>query len=451
MAVYSKSMSGKEILSSIVCPGCRESLSDSYRCAKCGTEFPLLDAIPVLTPNPDATLAAWKNRWLGWRAVLQRDNAKAQAGMQNGSLSGLTRRRLEKLCRAYAEQDRLVSDLLAPLGVTGQAVDPIDEVMGGRLPLNFSLAGYETNLHRDWAWGDAENQASIDCLKGLGVSRPGKTLILGAGWGRLAYDFHQEFAPTQTIASDLNPLCLLIAKQLSAGRTLRLHEFPVAPRSLDQVSILRELKAPKPASDSLRFVLSDALAPPFADGSFDTILTPWLVDVVREDFRIFSKRINALLKPGGHWIEFGSLTFLGGDPAMHYSPQEAQEWLKEAGFEIAASAEPEVPYLRCPDSRHSRLETLWTFRAIKKTTVPMPTVTKLLPEWLEKPDQPIPRRPGFSTALVTHTLFGEILRMIDGRHSVRDLAAMLTQRYQLEPARALEAVTHFLSAQVEQA
>lgn len=403
-----------------------------------------------MTPRPDATLAAWRNRWLGWRAVLQRDNAKAQAGMQNGSHSALTRRRLEKLSRAYAEQDRLVSDLLAPLGVTGNAADPIDEVLGGRVGMNFSLAGYETNLHRDWTWGDVENQAGLDCFRALGVDRPGKTLVLGAGWGRLAYDFHHAFSPSQTIATDLNPLCLLIAKQLSAGRTLRLHEFPVAPRSLDQVSILRELKAPKPASGTLHFVLSDALAPAFVDGGFDTVVTPWLIDVVREDFRVFSKRINALLKPGGNWIEFGSLTFLGNDPALNYSPQETLEWVREAGFEIAASAEPEIPYLKCPDSRHSRLERLWTFRAVKKTNVPMPPVARLLPEWLEKADLPIPVRPGFTTALVTHTLFGEILRLIDGKHSVSDLAAFLTQRYQLDPARALEAVTHFLSAQVEQ-
>lgn len=450
LAVYIKPMSGTEILASLVCPTCRASLNDAYRCAKCGTEFPQMDGIPVLTPRPDATLAAWKNRWLGWRAQLQRENAKALAGMQNGALSGLTRRRLEKLSRAYTEQDRWVSDLLAPLGVAGQPVSPIDEVVAGRVAISFSLTGYETNLHRDWVWGDAENQASIDCLKGLGVAAPGKTLVLGAGWGRLAYDFHQTFSPTQTIAADLNPLCLLIARQLSAGRTLRLHEFPVAPRSLDQVSILRELKAPRRAGDHLHFVLSDALAPAFADGAFDTVVTPWLIDVVREDFRLFSKRINALLKPGGNWIEFGSLSFLGSDPALNYSPQETQEWVKEAGFQIAAAAEPEVPYLKCPDSRHSRRETLWAFRAVKQASVPMPAVARSVPDWLENADRSIPHRPEFTTALVTHTLFGEILRMVDGKHSVQDLAAFLTQRYQLDPARAREAVTHFLSAQVEQ-
>ena len=56
-------------------------------------------------------------------------------------------------------------------------------------------------------------------------------------------------------------------------------------------------------------MLADALRPPFAEGAFDTVVTPWLIDIVSENLTVFAARINRLLKEGGRWVNFGSLAF----------------------------------------------------------------------------------------------------------------------------------------------
>ncbi len=429
------------------CPTCRKSLQASDTRCSCGVEVVSLEGVSVRVPFPIATLTGWKNRWLGWRARLNLESAKINRTLGE-TTSALTQKRLQKLLRAHTEQEKWVTELLAPLDL--RDANPIDEVVGGRLPLQLSLVSYETNLFRDWSWGAAENQATLDCIKALGLPSGGKVLVLGAGFCRLAYDIHQTFEPEQTVATDLNPFGLLIGKRLAAGKTVRLHEFPIAPCSLDQVCVLRELKAPKPAKPGFEVVLSDCLAPPFSDASFDAVITPWLVDVIREDFGVFAARVNALLKSGGSWIELGSLVFNRSNPALNYSKEEATQIVGDQGFEMVCVMEPDIAYLKSPDSRHSRIEKLWAFRALKKKSLPMPPSTRLLPEWFEKNDMPIPPWPELSNALITNTLYAGILQLIDGKNSLKDLAKHLTERYQLDAPRALEAVTHFLAAQIEQ-
>ena len=58
-------------------------------------------------------------------------------------------------------------------------------------------------------------------------------------------------------------------------------EEPVADEVEDD-AVLRTLKAPA-ATDKVSLVLGDALRAPFADGSFDTVVTPWLIDIISDD------------------------------------------------------------------------------------------------------------------------------------------------------------------------
>ncbi len=412
--------------------------------------FTEMDGIPVLVPKPEATLAGWMNRWNAWRLRLHKEREGIERA-KTQELLPLTVQRLEKQSRALEEQDRFISNWLAPLQPQSKPVSILDEVLAGRLPYNLSLIGYEGNIHRDWCWGEEENRLSLECLESVGLAKPGVTLVLGAGWGRLAYDLSEKHNPSQLVATDINPLCLLVAKKLFAGQTLRLHEFPLAPVSHDKTSVLRELKAPRPAKGRIHLALMDYSAPAFREGAFDTIVTPWLVDVVPEDFRTFALRMNAWLKPGGSWFEFGSLAFSRADAALNYSKEEVEAILKETGFELAASEEKEIPYLRSPDSRHCRQEQVWAFRAVKQATLPMPAPRATHPAWARDPSLPIPTQLAFTAAHATHVLFGELLALVDGKKGIADLAAHLTAKYSLDPARALEAVTHYLATLTEQA
>ncbi|MGW8368408.1 MAG: hypothetical protein ACWGPN_06975, partial [Gammaproteobacteria bacterium] len=92
---------------------------------------------------------------------------------------------------------------------------------------------------------------------------------------------------------------MLLAARLTAGETIQLHEFPLAPLGLEHVAPLRTLSAPAPARPGLRFCLADAQRVPFAAKSFDTIVTPWLVDILSGGFAELCARINHLLDDGG--------------------------------------------------------------------------------------------------------------------------------------------------------
>jgi threonine dehydrogenase-like Zn-dependent dehydrogenase len=102
-------------------------------------------------------------------------------------------------------------------------------------------------VHRDWAWGDEENAASLKQVRAVlheNVSL-GNVLVLGAGAGRLAYDLHMQMDCTTTVAMDFNPLLLLIAQSVTRGDTLKMYEFPIAPKSLEDDAVLRTLSAPE--------------------------------------------------------------------------------------------------------------------------------------------------------------------------------------------------------------
>src|SRR5690606_3628478 len=120
----------------------------------------------------------------------------------------------------------------------------------------------------------------------LGGASPGRTLVLGAGAGRLAYDFHERCGTASTTALDFNPLLVLLAARAARGEAIELYEFPLAPRSTAEQAVLRRLAAPRPARHGLRFVLGDANRPPFPAGAFDTVITPWLVDILPEPFDV---------------------------------------------------------------------------------------------------------------------------------------------------------------------
>lgn len=385
-------------------------------------------------------------RWAGWKSHVAERSTAVEKALASSPTSAHATTRLKKLAKALSEQAALVEKLLQPLQ-PGASSPLLQALTQGRVPLDFSLVNYETNLFRDWVWGEEENKASLETIRNLEPKAGETSLVLGSGWGKLAYDFHQEWQPKQTVAVDLNPLCCLLAKEVCAGKVVRLHEFPEAPVDLNSSSLFRELKAPKPAREGLSFVLGDVSAPPFRSAAFDTVLTPWIVDVMKEGFEAFAQRVNALLRPGGQWIEFGSLAFKRSNPLWNHSLEEAREIVEGSGFEITKESQPSIAYLKNPSSRYSRTETVWAFRAVKKEERKMPPPFNPTPSWLQNPSEPIPKRPEFQASLLTHSLYGEMLFLINGKNSVRNLAEALGTRYGLTPEQSLEAVTYFLASQ----
>jgi hypothetical protein len=223
-----------------------------------------------------------------------------------------------------------------------------------------------------------------------------------------------------------------------------LYEFPIAPRRLEEHAILRQLTAARPVGGNFRLVFADAMRAPFAPGSFDTIITPWFIDIVAADLAELAPRINWLLRPGGLWLNFGSLSFGHRQAALCYTLDETLEILRQQGFEPGSEREVTLPYMRSPASRHSRLETVVAFAAVKRTAVARPAEQRALPDWLIDLSRPVPLSREFEMTAVATRIQAFLMSLIDGKRSAQDIAQLLVAQKLMTAEEAAPAVRAFL-------
>ncbi len=435
----------------LACPRCDRSPLDEtahgYRCAGCKIDFPRIGSIPWLFAEPVAALGEWRGRLHFEQRQLERRQAELDRALERPGLRASTRERLAALRAALDDHAKRLATLLAPLAIDApSAAIETYLALRTRLPSDQGLLTYYGNVHRDWAWGDEENDASLEIVRDvLGGAATERVLVLGAGAGRLAYDVHQKLAPRLTVALDFNPLLSLVSERVTRGETVELYEFPLAPRRADDQAVLRRLAAAAPARPGLVHVLADAHRPPFAKGAFDTVVTPWLVDILPEPLDTLAARINHLLADGGRWLSFGSLAFHDADPALRYSLDECSDVLVENGFDRPETLERRIPYLASPASRHARLEETVAWRADKKRRVKPPPRHYALPDWLVRGNEPVPLTAAFRSQIVATRVHAFIMSLIDGKRTLKDIAKVLVDQGLMTADEAEPALRTFLT------
>jgi uncharacterized protein YbaR (Trm112 family) len=428
------------------CPRCAGTLVgvDVLQCGACNVRYPVVDGLPWLLPEPELARAEWRGRLHALTAHLKRQAAQYRAALGPGITRASTRNRLKLLAMACSDHARRLQAVLAPLEAdAGQATPATYAALAPAVTSAQGLASYYANVHRDWCWGETENRAACQAVvDALGPTRPQRLLVLGSGAGRLAYDLHSAWRPETTVAADINPLLLAVARRMYAGEKLELYEFPVAPRDLASHALLRTLAAPRSAAPGLQLVCADATRPPFAAGVFDAVVTPWLVDVIDCDLAALAATVNGLLAPGGHWVCTGTLFFQQADPAQAYSSEEVGEVVAAAGFESPALQAATQPYLCSPASRHARHEEVVTFAVRRLQTVaPAPRAT---PAWLSDPRQPVPLLPEVAEHVLALRVRGYVASLVDGRRSLVEIAARLVEERLLPPEEATGIVRDYL-------
>ena len=441
-----------DLLSLLACPRCDKTPlienSGVYRCEACKIDFPSIDGIPWMFAEPQATLGEWRGRLHFSLQQLGHESARLDTELNNKDLRPLTRRRVERYKKATDSHKRSLQKLLRPVDV--QSLHGTAETylaLRTRLPADQALNTYYANVHRDWAWGDVENAASLKQIRAAlheNVSL-GNVLVLGAGAGRLAYDLHMQMDCTTTVAMDFNPLLLLIAQSVTRGDTLKMYEFPIAPRSLEDDAVLRTLSAPEVVREGFNLVLGDALRPPFAAQSFDAVVTPWLIDIISEDFPVLAARINGLLKKDGRWVNFGSLAFSSPERARCYSPEETKAIVAENGFSDPYVSDATIPYMCSPASRHGRQESVFTFSAYKERDAEQPARHCALPDWIVTGKEPVPLSPSFRSQAMTTQIYSFIMSLIDGKRSLEDMAIVLEKQKLMTREEAEPAIRSFLT------
>ena len=436
----------------LACPRCDKTPlaanDGAYRCDACKVDFPSIDGIPWLFAEPQATLGEWRGRLQFALRKLGNEATGLDAELKNEGLRPLTKRRIERYKKALESHRRSLQKLLRPVDVQSmQGTHDTYLALRTRLPSDQALNTYYANVHRDWSWGDEENAASLKQIRAVAgdSAELGKVLVLGAGACRLAYDIHMQMDCGATVAMDFNPLLLLIAQKAARGDKLKLYEFPIAPKSLEDDAVLRTLAAPDVVRDGFDLVLADALRPPFAEEAFDTVVTPWLIDIVTEDLPVLAARINRLLRKDGRWINFGSLAFSNPERARMYSPEETKAIVAESGFGDPYVSEATIPYMCSPASRHGRQEKVFTFSAYKERDADRPARHRALPDWMVTGKEPVPLLPSFRSQAMTTQIYSFMMSLIDGKRSIKDMAVVLEKQKLMTREEAEPAIRSFLT------
>lgn len=355
----------ESVLDRVTCLRCAAPLDTRPReiaCARCRQEYPHVGPIAVLLPEAEAHVQLWRRQL----ALLLDNGAKTHAGLEaqaatEGALPA-TMTRVSSMARAVRDQ---VDDYAALLGPA--LGGPLDGPVNG---LPRGVVEYSYYLFRDWGWRGPdlrENEEALEALRAVAPGALGRVLVLGAGGCRLAYDLHRHCGATETVVLDIDPYLFVIAEAVVRGREVRLTEASLNVLDAQHVSEAWTLRAPEQPLDdtAFHFFLANGLDPPFADGTFDAVVTPWFIDRVPSDVEAFLARVRRLLRPGGRWLNQGPLLYPPETPLLRrHSRDELFDLAARAGFRIGQTNIASRQYLVSPLTGAGKIERVVTFSAL---------------------------------------------------------------------------------------
>jgi len=446
------------VLDSLTCPTCRHphssliARSETLQCAECSAEFPLFTcgeaAIPWLHNRAEFNLLEWKARFNGFLHINQLEQKRLKDALKDKRLSKSGQKRISRILNAKKQQILQVSKLVKPLGLEIHMDNLIDnkDIFESKVPKNQGMDSYYNNIFRDWAWENGENEALLNVIDSVIVDEIelGKVLTVGAGAGRLSYDIHHKYSPTCSALLDINPLLLLSACQVIQGIPFELNEFPIAPLNKDSFVVEQKCSAPRAVDENIFYLFADGMNPPVKEKSFDTVVTPWLLDIIPQNLRDYIPRLNACLPIGGTWINTGSLAFFHQQASWCYSEEEVLELIEKNGFKVISSNRKTIQYMKSPLSAHGRTESVFSFHAKKIKDVVVPPTYEYLPDWIRDTTKSIPKDYEQEINSSKHLLQAQVFGAIDGARSVEQISELIAKQYDLELKEATHAVRSIL-------
>lgn len=436
-------MESSTLHEALSCPNCQSALSGSapLHCSSCTRVYPTLGGVRCLVPDPKYWCSIWLGRVTSYGELVRQRIAELDARLTSNALSQRTARRIQRMKTGLESQVTQISAHFEALRVNTPS-RPSSTLAGADPSSSVPVLKCYENLFRDWAWGNAESSQSFELVKKIAPSTLGRLAVYGAGAGRLAVDVHVALKPECTIALDINPFPLLVAARLAQGERVSLPEFPVGPHSEADTVVFQTLACTSELGNDFSFAFGDALRPPFAPGSLDTILSSWVIDALDADFRDTATAVNRVLRPGGTWLNIGPLRF-DGDVAEAYSIEEVREIVEACGFAGADASRETIDYFRSPHSGSHRLETVFCFAARKVAEAPFRVVEGAYTPWLVETDQPIPVTQSSAAMRRNSVITIGILSLVDGKRSLDDIARALAAQWKVAPETLVEPLRDF--------
>ncbi|MGX5174539.1 hypothetical protein ACUR5C_11020 [Aliikangiella sp. IMCC44653] len=415
--------------------------------------YPIINGIPWLNKNPLHSMVDWSVKLNHFNQVLSEEVNLINNELK--SCSEIVKPRLQTLCKGKQNFIQQVNELVSPVLKAKVASKPVYDALTDRVPHTQNLLAYEANLYRDWVWGEQENRVTADfAYSMLQQTTNNEMLVIGAGACRLAYDLHQKISLHSqnniTVANDINPLLLFAANQILFGPGLTIGEFPPAPKTDKDIFINHEIPACHNPPENFHLLFSDAATPALQAESFDTIVTPWVIDIQAHELSEFMRALNHYLPIGGQWINFGSLVFNQKKQAMRYSLSEIKQLAKVCGFEIEIERQIETPYLKSPYNAGYRMENITGWRAKKIQHCKHNPNLQVLPHWLTQTELPIPKTKEIQAFAFTHNMYADLASLIDGKLSLQQIAQKLAKEQAIDKAEALAMLKKFYLQLVQQ-
>lgn len=433
MTAEAKPASTAGLLDVVVCPRCRGPLNvraESIACAGCGESFPRLGRVPILLPEPRAYLEICHKQLAALREDIDVTARSVETQLTVADVVSGTRDRCRALVSASKRQYEEIAAVLSP--TVGDAVHLPAPDAAERLP------SILTNLHylfRDWgpscedAERDENTRSRVSVERVLEGHQLGRTLVMGAGACRLAYDLCVHGGADEMVALDIDPLLFAVADTMVQGGVVRMTESYVDVNETARVARSLDLRAPDgPLNGRLHLLLADGLMPPLRSGSFDTVLTPWFIDAIPADLRDAISAAHQQLRPGGRWINVGPLRYNAHVPiSRRFSREEIFDLSDRAGFEIVSWHVASVPAVVSPLTLRGRIEWVLTFAANKRSDAP-PAEPSGPPAWLLFAHWPIPMAERMRPAAANDPLPTLIASLIDGQRSIDDVTNVVSSQ-----------------------
>lgn len=428
----------------LICPRCGATTAEGLNiqapgCGPCDLRFFSLNGLPCWFPNGEQQRVIWQDLYA---KLLDEKKQLEHLHELESRFIGLlpaTKQRLDVDRRARLKRLESVAAILE-----NSSLQPLlNPGMQNLRPAGF-LQYYELLL-RDWAWfnGDDhgrqdENQVMLQQVLSLTDGdrnfKPKRVLVLGAGAGRLSWDLYNRWNPDVLVTVDHNPLLAYTAKHLIRDMgSFTLWEVARHDPAKESVETAWDLAVPQSASQhstrNFHVLAADAWNLPLAPGSFDLIVTPWFIDIVGGDFKDLLGKLQAMLQPGGYWLNYGPLKYYDGMPEQQkYSHDEIRDLLGLAGFTLRHHDHFEVPYVQSPLSDTRRTESVWGYFAQLPPKAPGAVPARSIriqpgesPSWLILPHLPVPPMPIGDVPEWVEKIFA----FVDGQRSINDLATLV--------------------------
>jgi uncharacterized protein YbaR (Trm112 family) len=192
---------------SFICPQCRAPLplggDDTARieCGACQATYPRVSGIPLLLTEPGAVLETWSTWLAQFDAEMDESIRHVALQLLEGTTGERTRARLHLVLDSLPDHRQRIVELFGAAGIA-----PARAVKGSTTHTANaagSVLAYYTLIHRDWGWSPDVDEVTpaVEALVAVLPTdfRLGRTLVLGAGTARLAWQLGRRLNETSTI------------------------------------------------------------------------------------------------------------------------------------------------------------------------------------------------------------------------------------------------------------